>query len=100
MSTPTPPAINPGDSWQVLSSSGLGTGVGAIPASAEIVINAVLPPYSPGVTQANENTITATYTWQDWVQQPDGREVQANNSRLLAYPESTFREIFGPVTTP
>lgn len=88
------PEIHVGDTWTLIS--GLGTGVGALPAGAEVVISVVLPPFSPGVAQVDETTVISTYTYMDWVYDDDGNLVEEETSRLLAYPESSFRLLFAP----
>lgn len=90
----TMPEINVGDKWRLKAD--LGTGVGALPAGAEVTISTVLGPFSPGVAQVNENTIISTYAYLDWVYDDDGNLVQEESTRRLAYPESQFRSLFAP----
>lgn len=73
---------------------GLGTGIGAIPAGSEVVIDDVLPPFSPGVAQADENTILAVLTFTEYVTGPDGAPAEAPNTRRLAFGEADFRSLF------
>lgn len=94
MTTPEPPEILVGGMWTL--HTGIGTGVGAIPAGAEVEIIQVLPPFSPGVAQVPEDTIVSEYTFTDWGYGDDGELVEMQNSRLLAYPESQFRSMFDP----
>jgi hypothetical protein len=93
VSTPEDPEILIGEIWTLRNGIG-GTGVGAIPAGAEVEITEILPPFSPGV--APEDTIISVYRFADWGYDDEGNFVEIQNSRRLAYPESQFRSMFDP----
>lgn len=90
------PAINPGDTWTLIPTAGLGTGLGAIPAGAQVVIEDVLPPFSAGVCWTDENTVTATYAFQEQTMDANGNATSVPSSRVLAYPQSDFLLLFAP----
>lgn len=88
--------INVGDTWTLTPADGLGTGIGAIPAGAEVVIDAVLPPFTAGVERVDENTVCCIYTFSDFVRADDGTLVEGENKRRLAFCESSFLSLFSP----
>ena len=93
----TPPGIAVGQVWELIND--LGVGLGMIEAGAQVTIADVLPPFSPGVVQVNENVIVAEYRYMDYVYDDYGNMVEAECVRFLAYPESQFRQMFdGPVS--
>lgn len=94
MSTPTP-GIVIGDVWVTVGD--LGTGVGMIPAGAQVTISDYLEPFSPGVAQTEEWTAVALYSYTDWGYDDGQQYVELPMTRRLAYPESDFRALFEPV---
>lgn len=88
--------IGVGDTWTLVPPDGLGTGFGAIPPGAEVVVDSVVPPFSPGVAQVNENVVGCVYTFPDYVYDGDGVLVEGENSRRLGFCESDFRALFSP----
>lgn len=83
-----------GETWTLIPADGIGTGVGALPAGAAVVIDAVLPAFSPGVQQVDENTVCSTHTYTDYAYDDSGVLVEAPNSRVLAFSESDFLALF------
>jgi hypothetical protein len=89
-------AINPGDAWTLIPAEGLGTGVGSIPAGAQVTIDELLPPYSPGVCWTSDNTVVATYSYDLETRDANGNVISTPTSRILAYPEPDFLALFTP----
>lgn len=85
-----------GDTWTLLPTDGLGSGFGAIPAGAEVIVDEILPPFSPGVAQVDENVICCIYSFTDFMYDASGVFVEGVNTRRLALAESDFRAVFGP----
>lgn len=88
--------VTVGDTWTLAPEGGLGTGIGTIPAGAEVVVDAVLPAFSPGVAQVDEPTVCCTYDFTDFVYDASGVLAEGPNSRRLAFSEADFRALFSP----
>jgi hypothetical protein len=90
------PDITPGDSWVLAPVDGLGTGIGAIPAGADVLVTELLPPFSPGIAQVDEMTVCCTYTYDDYAYNDSGVLVEEPNTRRLAFCVSDFLDLFVP----
>lgn len=87
--------INVGDVWVLNSVGDLGTGIGAIPPGAQVTVDSISPPFTPGVGQSAEPTVSCTYAFTDFGYD-GGVLVESTNRRRLAFPESDFTSLFAP----